>query len=107
MTATQTQTLASLTRLQRLFVEHLYTLGCKSSEYSRGTLREMAAKGGWKWAPAWIVKDTSRRTARGFYSIPELQELRDGIDAGTESLSWRAKSPTVTDAAETALVDAA
>lgn len=91
MTSTDTQTgatgLASLTRLQRLFVEHLYSSNCRAPAYSRKVLRELANKGGWQWAPAWIVKDTSRKTARGYYSIPELTELVNGMANGTETLS--------------------
>ena len=26
-----------------------------------------------QWAPAWIVKDKSRVTTRGLYSVPELE----------------------------------
>lgn len=104
MTSTMTQTvstpatpatstgLASLTRLQRLFVEHLYTANCRSGAYSRKVLRELAIKGGWQWAPAWIVKDTSRKSARGYYSIPELTELIEGMANGTETLSATAET---------------
>jgi hypothetical protein len=100
MTSTATQTvsatpstgLASLTRLQRLFVEHLYTANCRAPAYSRKVLRELAIKGGWQWAPAWIVKDTSRKSSRGYYAIPELTELVNGMANGTETLSATAET---------------
>lgn len=99
MTSTATQTvstpttnLASLTRLQRLFVEHLYSSNCRAPAYSRKVLRELAIKGGWQWAPAWIVKDTSRKSARGYYAIPELTELVEGMANGTETLSATAET---------------
>ena len=44
--------------------------------FSRGELRNLAASNGVKWAPAWIVKDTSRQFGRGEYRVPELAEYR-------------------------------
>ena len=49
--------------------------------FSRGELRTLAEKNGVKWAPAWIVKDTSRQCGRGEYRVPELAEYRGNATA--------------------------
>lgn len=67
-------TLAALSPAQVEFIAHLAVSGCTKPSYSRGVLRQIALKGGWNWAPAWIVKDETRRDARGFYNVPELTE---------------------------------
>ena len=59
--------------------------------FSRGELRTLAVKNGVKWAPAWIVKDTSRQRGRGEYVVPELAEYRN---------SAAAPAPVTDDAAE-------
>jgi len=43
--------------------------------FKRNYLKNVAQAWGAEWAPAWIVKDVSRVTKRGFYAIPELAEL--------------------------------
>ena len=43
--------------------------------FKRNYLKNIAQAWGAEWAPAWIVKDMSRVTTRGFYAIPELTEL--------------------------------
>ena len=43
-----------------------------SINFSRQFLRHVAWKHGMAWAPAWIVKDKTRITSRGIYSVPEF-----------------------------------
>ena len=52
--------------------------------FKRNYLKNVAQAWGSEWAPAWIVKDVSRVTKRGFYAIPELAEL---INTTTVSVS--------------------
>jgi hypothetical protein len=42
------------------------------TNFSRQFLRHVAWKHGMAWAPAWIVKDKTRITSRGIYSVPEF-----------------------------------
>ena len=49
--------------------------------FSRGELRTLAIANGVKWAPAWIVKDTSRQRGRGEYVVPEFAEYRNSATA--------------------------
>jgi hypothetical protein len=47
-------------------------------EYTRAFLRYMSSKHcDMEWAPAWIVKDKSRQTGVGIYSLPEVVEWAD------------------------------
>jgi len=56
--------------------EHYPATVDADTTFSRGELRILAIKNGVKWAPAWIVKDTSRQCGRGEYRVPELAEYR-------------------------------
>jgi len=56
--------------------EHYPSTVDVDTTFSRGELRTLAASNGVKWAPAWIVKDTSRQRGRGEYVVPELAEYR-------------------------------
>lgn len=42
--------------------------------FSRDTLRTIAINNGFKWAPAWIVKDKNRKSKRGHYMVPEVAD---------------------------------
>lgn len=42
--------------------------------FSRDTLRTIAINNGFKWAPAWIVKDKNRKSKRGTYMVPEVAD---------------------------------
>lgn len=44
------------------------------SAFSRDTLRTIAINNGFKWAPAWIVKDKNRKSKRGHYMVPEVAD---------------------------------
>ncbi len=71
--------------------EHYPATVDADTTFSRGELRILAVKNGVKWAPAWIVKDTSRQRGRGEYVVPELAEYRN---------SAAAPAPVTDDAAE-------
>tara|TARA_Y100000310_G_scaffold322340_1_gene381260 strand:+ start:326 stop:700 length:375 start_codon:yes stop_codon:yes gene_type:complete len=71
-------TLGNLKPRQRSFVAFLYENGHTNADevvFKRNYLKNIAQAWGAEWAPAWIVKDMSRVTTRGFYAIPELTEL--------------------------------
>ena len=55
-----------------------YTL---NPNFTRAFLRSIAIKHGMAWAPAWIVKDKSRQTSRGVYSVPEYSAYVASINA--------------------------
>ena len=61
--------------------EHYPATVDADTTFSRGELRILAIKNGVKWAPAWIVKDTSRQCGRGEYRVPELAEYRGNAAA--------------------------
>jgi len=70
--------LGQLKPRQRSFVEFLYENGHTNPDevmFKRNYLKNIAQAWGAEWAPAWIVKDVSRVTKRGFYAIPELTEF--------------------------------
>ena len=61
--------------------EHYPATVDADTTFSRGELRTLAVSNGVKWAPAWIVKDTSRQRGRGEYVVPELAEYRGNATA--------------------------
>jgi len=61
--------------------EHYPATVDADTTFTRGELRILAIKNGVKWAPAWIVKDTSRQFGRGEYRVPELAEYRGNATA--------------------------
>ena len=82
-------TLDTLTARQQHVIEHLYSgmevegidIGTCTS-FSRSWLKYMSSKYlDMEWAPAWIVKDVSRRddSKKGHYFIPELFEWHESI----------------------------
>ena len=76
--------LSNLKTRQMAFVQHLYDAGHTTSGdivFKRNYLKTVANLNGSAWAPAWIVKDVSRVTARGMYAVPELNELIESLTA--------------------------
>jgi hypothetical protein len=70
--------LSNLKPRQRKFVEFLMESGHTNVDevvFKRNYLKNIANAFGAEWAPAWIVKDLSRVTKRGFYAVPELAEI--------------------------------
>jgi len=60
---------------QMEFCSWIYGEGLRDpnhTNFSRQFLRHVAWKHGMAWAPAWIVKDKTRITTRGVYSVPEF-----------------------------------
>ena len=69
--------LSNLSKRQKSFIAFLYEQGHDTPDevvFKRNYLKNIANAWGAEWAPAWIVKDLSRVTQRGFYAIPELME---------------------------------
>ena len=83
MTTTNTNTNLKPRQLQFIqwMDEHYPATVDADTTFSRGELRILAIKNGVKWAPAWIVKDTSRQCGRGEYRVPELAEYRGNATA--------------------------
>ncbi len=71
--------------------EHYPATVDADTTFSRGELRILAIKNGVKWAPAWIVKDTSRQCGRGEYRVPELAEYRGSSTVTDEEAEARAE----------------
>lgn len=74
---TSNQTYTALTRTQTAFVHFLYEAGFTTKDdvvFNRTYLTTLANQHGVTWPPAWIVKDTTRCTERGYYAVPELND---------------------------------
>ena len=65
-------------------LEHAPTIGINLNKntFSRAELRQvsMAFKGK-KWIPNWITHDLSRRADRGLFTIPEIMEQYNALQA--------------------------
>ena len=65
-------------------LEHAPTIGMNLNKntFSRAELRQvsMAFKGK-KWIPNWITHDLSRRADRGLFTIPEIMEQWNALQA--------------------------
>ena len=72
--ATQSFTLANLTRKQKAFVAALQKAGITSSPISRQALLSVSDDLGMAYPPAWIAQDKNRRAGRGEYLVPEVAE---------------------------------
>jgi hypothetical protein len=71
------KTYNALTRTQSAFVRFLYDAGFTTKDdvvFNRSYLTTLANSHGVTWPPAWIVKDTTRCTKRGYYAVPELSD---------------------------------
>ena len=79
-------------------LDHAYEGDATSdTTFKRGFLKKIANDNGIAWAPAWIVKDTSRVRGRGEYLVPELADYRGqvdkAIDAEVEAVIEEAAAP--------------
>ena len=99
-------TLDELTAKQHNVIEHLYS-GMQvegidietCTSFSRSWLKFMSSKYlDMEWAPAWIVKDVSRRdeSKKGHYFIPELFEWHESILDAEMTDEEAASTPPVT-----------
>ena len=62
----------SISPKQQKFIDAMAASGTPIADsYSRSDLNEIANSIGMKYAPAWIVQDSSRRADRGFFRVPE------------------------------------
>ena len=71
------KTYNALTRTQSAFVRFLYDAGFTTKDdvvFNRTYLTTLANQHGVTWPPAWILKDTTRCTKRGYYAVPELND---------------------------------
>ena len=73
-TATATASFTSLKTRQQAFIIFLYDNGIRNTLVKREELQMISVKYGLGSPPAWIVRDLSRRTKRGYYEIPELTD---------------------------------
>tara|TARA_R100000951_G_scaffold53069_1_gene44711 strand:+ start:3169 stop:4650 length:1482 start_codon:yes stop_codon:yes gene_type:complete len=68
----QGDTTMSISPKQQKFIDAMAASGTPIADsYSRSDLNEIANSIGMKYAPAWIVQDSSRRADRGFFRVPE------------------------------------
>ncbi len=64
----------NLSKKQQNFVDAMSNAGLLPNRYySRSELNMVAETIGMKYAPAWIVQDSSRRMGRGVFDVPEFQ----------------------------------
>lgn len=64
----------NLSTKQQNFIDAMSNAGLEPGRYySRAELNMVAQTIGMKYAPAWIVQDSSRRKQRGVFDIPEFQ----------------------------------
>ena len=69
---------------QQEFIQWIFDDGNQSPDevhFKRGDLKRIANDNGMAWAPAWIVKDTSRVSKRGIYHVPELTDFIETLDS--------------------------
>ena len=68
------RTQVNLSTKQQNFIDAMSNAGLEPGRYySRAELNMVAQTIGMKYAPAWIVQDSSRRKQRGVFDIPEFQ----------------------------------
>jgi MoxR-like ATPase len=72
--STTTQGNQNMTPKQQSFIDAMSNFGLLPNRYySRTELNMVANTIGMKYAPAWIVQDSSRRQGRGVFDVPEFQ----------------------------------
>jgi|TARA_R100000008_G_C3532823_1_gene140246 polysaccharide deacetylase 2 family uncharacterized protein YibQ len=74
----------NLTPKQQEFIQWIFDDGNQSPDevhFKRSELKKIANDNGMAWAPAWIVKDTSRVSKRGIYHVPELADFIETLDS--------------------------
>ena len=72
--STTTQGTQNMTPKQQSFIDAMSNYGLlPNRDYSRSELNMVAETIGMKYAPAWIVQDSSRRQGRGVFDVPEFQ----------------------------------
>ena len=88
--STTTQGNQNMTPKQQSFIDAMSNFGLLPNRYySRTELNMVANTIGMKYAPAWIVQDSSRRQGRGVFDVPEFQG-----DTSTTTVSTPTASAT-------------
>jgi MoxR-like ATPase len=88
--STTTQGNQNMTPKQQSFIDAMSNYGLLPNRYySRTELNMVANTIGMKYAPAWIVQDSSRRQGRGVFDVPEFQG-----DTSTTTVSTPTASAT-------------
>jgi MoxR-like ATPase len=86
----------SLSTKQQLFIDAMVNEGIAVADsYSRADLNMIASTIGMKYAPAWIVQDSSRRAERGYFRVPEYTGGDDTMIIGTTVASHEQGVPKV------------
>ena len=76
------RTQVNLTSKQQNFIDAMSNAGLEPGRYySRAELNMVAETIGMKYAPAWIVQDSSRRKQRGVFDVPEFVGTSTNTDA--------------------------
>jgi len=81
--AKNANTYLDLNPKQQEFIQWIFDDGNQNPEevhFKRGELKKIANDNGMAWAPAWIVKDTTRVSKRGVYHVPELTDFIEALD---------------------------
>ena len=81
--AKNANTYLDLNPKQQEFIQWIFDDGNQNPDevhFKRGELKKIANDNGMAWAPAWIVKDTSRVSKRGVYHVPELTDFIETLD---------------------------
>ncbi len=76
-------TYLNLNTKQQEFIQWLFDDWNQSPDevhFKRGELKRIANDNGMAWAPAWIVKDTTRVSKRGVYHVPERADFIEALD---------------------------
>jgi len=82
---TTTHSFASLKTRQQAFIKFLHDEGFTNTLIKREDLQMVAVKYGLGSPPAWLVRDTTRRSKRGYYEIPELAEYISTISDSSDN----------------------
>jgi MoxR-like ATPase len=86
--STTTQGNQNMTPKQQSFIDAMSNFGLLPNRYySRTELNMVANTIGMKYAPAWIVQDSSRRQGRGVFDVPEFQGDTSTITVSTPTAS--------------------
>ena len=87
----------SLSTKQQMFIDAMSNEGIPVADsYSRADLNAVAQSIGMKYAPAWIVQDSSRRASRGFFTVEEYNgEVTAAVSAPVKGAPKVAAAPVM------------
>jgi MoxR-like ATPase len=85
--STTTQGNQNMTPKQQKFIDAMANYGLLPNRYySRTELNMVANTIGMKYAPAWIVQDSSRRQGRGVFDVSEFQGVASPSDQPSDTM---------------------